>query len=99
MAIVELAFAVPVLLAVILLGVWSASVAREAIVLADNARDSARAIARGAQPPQLDPSISVRRLDAGQMVTIVLARTIDLPLLGGVSFTIEESSTSLVESG
>jgi Flp pilus assembly protein TadG len=98
MAIVELAFAVPVLVAVTIFGVWCTSVARTAIVLSDSARDAARAIARGAQPPALDPSITVQRIDEGQLVTIVLSRDISAPFLGGVSLTVREQSTSLLEA-
>lgn len=98
MAIVELAFAVPVLLVVTALGLWGASVARTAIVLSDNARDSARSIARGAQPQHLDPSIKVTRIDDGQTVTIVLSQEIAAPFLGGFGITVEEQATSLMES-
>lgn len=97
-AVVELAFTVPVLLAVLVLGLWAASVARTAIVLADQARDAARAIARGGVPPTLDPGIAVTRIDEGSLVTIRLTTTVQAPVLG-LGLTLDESASSLKEVG
>lgn len=98
-AVVELAFAVPVLLVVMLVGMWGIGVAREAIVLADAARDAARALARGEREPVLDPSIVVEHRVGDGRVTVLLRREVRAPLLGGRSFTLEQGATSVLEAG
>ena len=96
-AIVELAFAVPVLLVVMLVGLWGIGLARESIVLADAARDAARAIARGQQEPPRDAGIAMTRLVDGDQVTVLLRRQVRTPLLGGIAITLEQQATSLRE--
>ena len=95
-AIVELAFTVPVLLALLAFGLWAGAVARTAIVLADAARDAARAIARGGTPAPLPDGVTMERADDATTVTIRLSTRVSAPVLG-LGATIEQSATSLKE--
>ena len=96
-AVVELAFAVPVLLAVTVLAMWGVGVARASIMLADAARDIARAEARGERPPAFDPSISIERLGDAERVVIIVRRELRTPVLGGFTMRIEQQATALRE--
>lgn len=98
-AIVELAFAVPALLSIMLLGMWGVTVARDSVVLAGQARDIARALARGEQGSPSDPSIRMQQSTDGSTVTVRLTREVDTPVLGGFALTLSQSATTLRESG
>ena len=97
MATVELAFAIPVLLAVTALALWAASLGRTALVLGDLARDAARAIARGDAPPTLPAGVDARRIDDAGLVTVALAQEIRLPWPSAPSVRIEQRATALAE--
>lgn len=97
-AVVELAFAVPVLLATMLLGMWGVLLARESVVLAWQARDVSRALARGEQVMPPDPSIRVQQSVDATTVTVRLTREVDTPVLGGLTVTLSQSATTLRES-
>jgi len=65
----EVAMAIPVLLATMVLGLWMAGLVIANIRCIDAARDVARAIARG-EPPRTAEQLGTRTAPAGATVTI-----------------------------
>lgn len=98
MATVELALAIPVLVAVTALALWAASLGRTALVLGDLARDAARAIARGEAPRPLPDGIQARRIDEAGLVTVELAQDVALPWPSAPGIRIAQRATALAEA-
>jgi hypothetical protein len=65
----EVAMAIPVLLATMVLGLWMAGVVIANIRCIDAARDVARAVARG-EPPQTAQQLGTRTAPAGATVSV-----------------------------
>ena len=103
MAIVELAIAIPVLIAMCALTLWVISLGGTALVLGDAARDAARALARGDSPPSFSEDVRVEHRAEAGLVTVILAQDVPVPFTGplasafGLAVTIEQRSSALVE--
>ena len=102
-AILETAIAVPVLVVIASMMLWAMSLGVTSLALASQARDVARAIARGesneaaiAGVAKARPSARVRVDQAGAIVTVSVLEvvSIPLPLFEGLEMTIAQGASA-----
>jgi TadE-like protein. len=106
--IVELMFAIPALLLVLLALFWLSMLGLSHAKAADLAHQAARSMARGADPAVIDelvervmPGASIAAVGDGQTVEAIVTQEVSapVPILSGMTVTVRASATALREPG
>lgn len=104
--IVEIAFAIPALVLILLVLFWLVALGLGHSRAVDLAQQAARSLARGIDPAVVDqtidkvlPGATLSTSQSGELIDATITHKVfaPIPLLSGMSFTVQASSTAVVE--